>query len=177
MNMRHAAARLLAAAFIGLLGTSASGVVINLPKYNVSVNDVSLSGLSSGAYMAVQMHFAYSATVRKGAGVIAGGPPMGWRSPDLPMCRQTARPARHAGCTSPSTAASRTPTASATPFTGMRAITADNLVHVANRRVYIGRDGQVSAVNSNQYLGFYSAFAYTSVRNTSAAYYAYGKCS
>jgi poly(3-hydroxybutyrate) depolymerase len=74
MNMRHAAARFLVAALIGLCSIGASGVVVNLPRYNVSVNEVSVSGLSSGGYMAVQMHFAYSTTVRKGAGVIAGGP-------------------------------------------------------------------------------------------------------
>ncbi|MGJ7917358.1 PHB depolymerase family esterase [Massilia sp. LXY-6] len=74
MKIRHAAARFLVAALIGLWCVGASGAVVNLPKYNVSVNDVSVSGLSSGGYMAVQMHFAYSATVRKGAGVVAGGP-------------------------------------------------------------------------------------------------------
>jgi poly(3-hydroxybutyrate) depolymerase len=74
MNMRTVAARFFVAALIGLWSIGASGVVVNLPKYNVSVNEVSVSGLSSGGYMAVQMHMAYSATVRKGAGVIAGGP-------------------------------------------------------------------------------------------------------
>jgi poly(3-hydroxybutyrate) depolymerase len=78
MNIRHAAARFFVAVLIGLFSLSASfsasGVVVNLPKYNVGVNEVSVSGLSSGGYMAVQMHFAYSTTVRKGAGVIAGGP-------------------------------------------------------------------------------------------------------
>jgi hypothetical protein len=74
MNIRHAAARFFIAILIGLCSVGASGVVVNLPRYNVSVNEVSVSGLSSGGYMAVQMHFAYSATVRKGAGVIAGGP-------------------------------------------------------------------------------------------------------
>jgi hypothetical protein len=52
----------------------------------------------------------------------------------------------------------------------------NNLAHVASRRAYVGPGQQVYAVNSNQYLGFYSAFAYTSVRSTSAGYYAYGKC-
>jgi poly(3-hydroxybutyrate) depolymerase len=63
-----------AAAFAGVFSASASGAVITLPKYNVSVNDVSISGFSSGAFMAAQMHFAYSKTIRKGAGIIAGGP-------------------------------------------------------------------------------------------------------
>ncbi|MFC5551868.1 PHA-depolymerase-like protein [Massilia aerilata] len=69
-----AAAKAFAAACIGLLSASALGAVIALPKYNVSVNDVSVSGFSSGAHMAVQMHFAYSKTVKKGAGIVAGGP-------------------------------------------------------------------------------------------------------
>jgi poly(3-hydroxybutyrate) depolymerase len=69
-----AVAKAFAAACIGLLSASAFGAVVALPKYNVSVNDVSVSGFSSGAHMAVQMHFAYSKTVKKGAGIVAGGP-------------------------------------------------------------------------------------------------------
>jgi poly(3-hydroxybutyrate) depolymerase len=53
---------------------STAFAVVTLPKYNVSANEVSVSGISSGGYMAAQMHFAYSKTIRKGAGVIAGGP-------------------------------------------------------------------------------------------------------
>ena len=44
-----------------------------LPALNVDVNDTSISGLSSGAFMAVQFEVAHSSIV-KGAGVIAGGP-------------------------------------------------------------------------------------------------------
>src|SRR5690348_9773869 len=74
MNIKAGAvAKGFAAACIGLLSASAFGAVA-LPKYNVSVNDVSVSGFSSGAHMAVQMHFAYSKTVKKGAGIVAGGP-------------------------------------------------------------------------------------------------------
>lgn len=68
------ATRHLAAVLVSLLCASAFGAVVALPKYNVSVNDVSVSGFSSGAHMAAQMHFAYSKTVKKGAGVVAGGP-------------------------------------------------------------------------------------------------------
>lgn len=57
-----------------MLSASAFGAVVVLPKYNVSVNEVSVSGFSSGGYMAAQMHFAYSKTIKKGAGVVAGGP-------------------------------------------------------------------------------------------------------
>ena len=45
-----------------------------LPQLAVDPAEVSVSGLSSGGYMAVQMHVAYSATFTKGAGVVAGGP-------------------------------------------------------------------------------------------------------
>lgn len=44
-----------------------------LPQLNVKRDETSVSGLSSGAYMAVQFHVANSSFV-KGAGVIAGGP-------------------------------------------------------------------------------------------------------
>jgi poly(3-hydroxybutyrate) depolymerase len=76
MAVRTIAVRLACmAVFTGLLATcAANGAVIALPKYNVSVDEVSVSGFSSGAHMAAQMHFAYSKTVRKGAGLVAGGP-------------------------------------------------------------------------------------------------------
>lgn len=44
-----------------------------LPKLAASTRDVTVSGISSGAYMAVQFQIAYSGIVR-GAGVMAGGP-------------------------------------------------------------------------------------------------------
>ncbi len=56
------------------LSSAALAAIVTLPKYNVSVSTVSVSGISSGGYMAAQMHFAYSKTIKKGAGVVAGGP-------------------------------------------------------------------------------------------------------
>lgn len=47
--------------------------VVSLPAFNIDINETSVSGLSSGGYMAVQFHVAYSSLV-KGAGIIAGGP-------------------------------------------------------------------------------------------------------
>ncbi|MEC4720268.1 PHB depolymerase family esterase [Noviherbaspirillum sp. CPCC 100848] len=69
---RTAGALMLAGGAV--LSHSAGAVVVTLPKYNVNVAEVSVSGISSGGYMAAQMHFAYSKTIRKGAGIIAGGP-------------------------------------------------------------------------------------------------------
>ena len=40
--------------------------------YNVDKNLISVSGLSSGAYFAVQFHVAFSKTIM-GAGIIGGG--------------------------------------------------------------------------------------------------------
>lgn len=57
-----------------LFFTTRADAVVALPAYNVSPAAVSVSGLSSGGYMAAQMHFAYSATIAQGAGIIAAGP-------------------------------------------------------------------------------------------------------
>jgi hypothetical protein len=45
-----------------------------LPALVIDSTKTTVSGLSSGAYMAVQMHVAYSATFHTGAGIVAGGP-------------------------------------------------------------------------------------------------------
>lgn len=45
----------------------------SLGKYNVNINETSVSGFSSGAFFAVQMHVAFSSFI-KGAGIVAGGP-------------------------------------------------------------------------------------------------------
>ena len=44
-----------------------------LPSLNVDLTQTTVSGLSSGAYMAGQFHIAFSAEVT-GAGIVAGGP-------------------------------------------------------------------------------------------------------
>ena len=75
MAFTHATAVRTALAVGGALFSSAVlAVVVTLPKYNVNFSDVSVSGISSGGYMAAQMHIAYSKTIKKGAGIIAGGP-------------------------------------------------------------------------------------------------------
>ncbi|MDP2264348.1 MAG: PHB depolymerase family esterase [Hydrogenophaga sp.] len=45
-----------------------------LPQLRIDRSEVTVSGLSSGAFMAVQLHVAYSGTFTKGVGAIAGGP-------------------------------------------------------------------------------------------------------
>ncbi|CAJ5714529.1 depolymerase [Burkholderia pseudomallei] len=76
MPMRHAAARaVLAAAFTITLAAAPADAraAPPLPALRADANRVSVSGLSSGAYMALQYQVAYSASV-VGVGVIAGGP-------------------------------------------------------------------------------------------------------
>jgi poly(3-hydroxybutyrate) depolymerase len=51
----------------------APALAAELPVLHADISAVTVSGVSSGGYMAVQMHVAHSASV-KGAGVIAGGP-------------------------------------------------------------------------------------------------------
>lgn len=60
-------------ACVGLFATFALAAPVALPGQHIDPDSVTASGISSGGYMAVQMHVAYSALV-KGAGVIAAGP-------------------------------------------------------------------------------------------------------
>jgi len=59
---------LLLFAVVGAVGTAPK-----LTSYNVDTSQITVSGVSSGAFFAVQFHVAYSKIIR-GAGVIAGGP-------------------------------------------------------------------------------------------------------
>ncbi len=56
-----------------LLLSAGAGAAQPLPGLAASTGDVTVSGISSGAYMAVQFQVAYSGIVR-GAGIVAGGP-------------------------------------------------------------------------------------------------------
>lgn len=62
---------LLAAAALAGGGAVAAAA---LPQLVIDPGQTSVSGLSSGGFMAVQLHVAYSATFKKGAGIVAGGP-------------------------------------------------------------------------------------------------------
>lgn len=58
---------------LGLLIGLASQANAAIPKLNLDIKGVTVSGLSSGGYMATQFHMAHSDWV-KGAAIIAGGP-------------------------------------------------------------------------------------------------------
>jgi hypothetical protein len=64
----------VASTVAGLVLSSQSGAqVVSLPAFNVDIQETSVSGLSSGGFMAVQFDVAHSSILR-GAGIIAGGP-------------------------------------------------------------------------------------------------------
>jgi poly(3-hydroxybutyrate) depolymerase len=67
-NFLHAFAGVLA------LAAGAASAAVNLPALNIDKTQTTVSGLSSGGFMAVQLHVAFSATFKKGAGIVAGGP-------------------------------------------------------------------------------------------------------
>jgi poly(3-hydroxybutyrate) depolymerase len=68
--MRGLAGGVLAAALLALQGKA---LAEPLPSFIVDLAQTSVSGLSSGAYMAGQFHVAFSEIV-VGAGIVAGGP-------------------------------------------------------------------------------------------------------
>ena len=65
----------LALALAALLAAHGAHAVVALPALNVDTSQITVSGLSSGGFMANQLGYAYSATF-KGIGVFAGGPYM-----------------------------------------------------------------------------------------------------
>lgn len=66
--------RLLAAAAASALMMGPAFAAVDLPALNIDKTQTTVSGLSSGGFMAAQLHVAYSATFKKGAGIVAGGP-------------------------------------------------------------------------------------------------------
>lgn len=61
-------------AIISAMACGAASAAVSLPQLNIDKTQTTVSGLSAGGFMAVQLHVAYSATFQKGAGVVAGGP-------------------------------------------------------------------------------------------------------
>lgn len=76
-----------------ILGQRLSPVLpaaVSLGAYNADIHQTSVSGISSGGYMAVQLHVAFS-SIMTGVGVFAGGPyhcAGGGLTPALTSCTQ-----------------------------------------------------------------------------------------
>ncbi len=58
---------------LGIAVSPLSAEPVALPGYNAAIGESSISGISSGAFMAVQFGTAWSSVI-KGVGVVAGGP-------------------------------------------------------------------------------------------------------
>ncbi|CAH1780439.1 unnamed protein product [Owenia fusiformis] len=65
--------KILGLVLVGLVLRFANSQPVRLERYNVDRNHISVSGISSGAAMAVQLHVAFSHTFR-GVGTFAGVP-------------------------------------------------------------------------------------------------------
>jgi poly(3-hydroxybutyrate) depolymerase len=74
-TLAHQAGGIAAAVLAALAACSSSAAIVPLPQLNIDKAQVTVSGLSSGGFMANQLGYAYSATF-KGVGVFAGGPYM-----------------------------------------------------------------------------------------------------
>jgi poly(3-hydroxybutyrate) depolymerase len=121
-----------------------------LPSFNVDLAQTSVSGLSSGAYMAGQFHVAFSETV-VGAGIVAGGPygcAEGQLATALNRCTQT-----HSGLPDPAHLLER-----AEALAQEGAI--DPLAGLAGDRVYVfsgTADPTVTPAVVDQAVAFYRA--------------------
>ncbi len=117
-----------------LVTTLISALGISLPlhaaeplkTYNVDIHQTSVSGLSSGGYMAVQMDVAYS-SIMKGAGIIAGGPY---------FCAQGNLSTALGTCASASSAIDLNKLITATQ-TNAGAGTIDPVTHLANQKIWL----------------------------------------
>jgi len=72
------------------LGPALPTAAVSLGAYNADIHQTSVSGISSGGYMAVQLHVAFS-SIMTGVGVFAGGPyhcAGGGLTPALTTCTQ-----------------------------------------------------------------------------------------
>ena len=133
-----------------------------LPALNVDIAQTSLSGISSGAFMAVQFEIAHSSIV-KGVGVVAGGPyfcSQGSAIGATTRCSCTLDPA-HLVCGVSATSADVPALENAT-----RSFAADHLIdspsHLAGQRVFIlagGRDPIVPAAMAAQTADYYRRFS------------------
>src|ERR1700736_3243243 len=70
-RLRGTLAALACAGFITVTPLAAEPMALG--RYNASIGESSISGISSGAFMAVQFGTAWSSVI-KGVGIVAGGP-------------------------------------------------------------------------------------------------------
>lgn len=126
MNLKsHAKFAVSTALAAALLAASTSApAVVPLPKLNVDKTKTTVSGLSSGAFMANQLGYAYSATF-SGVGMFAGGPYMCAGHSNYTACMYNATISAGALATMQN------------DINNWSATSIDNKANVANQRVYL----------------------------------------
>ncbi|WP_249199378.1 poly(3-hydroxybutyrate) depolymerase [Photobacterium sp. GJ3] len=72
-NTIHALTQLTFLFILFFCSSQAQGTTVPLPALNARADQTSISGLSSGGFMAAQFHVAYSESLM-GVGIVAGGP-------------------------------------------------------------------------------------------------------
>lgn len=132
--MRSTSILRLSAIMLAIAGTTSAMAVDKLKSYNADPSQVSVSGLSSGGFMAAQLGVAYSGTFTKGFGVFAGGPFDCTRNQSYTSCMYNATPAI------------TTPEANMTSWSGTNI---DNLSNLATRKFYGWYGGQDYTVGAN----------------------------
>lgn len=85
-GVRSLAGRL--AAWVLGVGGSAAAAAAPLPALPVDRSQTTVSGLSSGGYMAVQLHMAWSSVFQRGVAVVAAGP---WNCAEGSLAHATGR--------------------------------------------------------------------------------------
>ncbi len=105
-----------------------------LHAYNVDPSTVSVSGLSSGGFMAVQLGIAYSSVFTRGFGVFAGGP------------YDCARNQNYAVCMKNSTPDISRPQANMTRWSGKKI---DRLENLSERRIFMWAGTRDTIVGPN----------------------------
>jgi poly(3-hydroxybutyrate) depolymerase len=128
---------------IEILGGTSTG-------YNVDLSQTSTSGLSSGAFMAVQFHVAFS-SIMKGAAIFAGGPY---------SCAQGSIADAYTQCMYPSSAPSVAPFVKLTQQYAA-AGTIDDPSHLSGQRVFLfggADDDTVNPVVMDSLESYYASF-------------------
>jgi poly(3-hydroxybutyrate) depolymerase len=122
MNARVRRHALLATGLLTLATVATNAQAAPLQAYNVDPASVSVSGLSSGGFMAAQLGVAYSSIFQAGFGVFAGGP------------FDCARNQNYTACMYNSTPSITTPNANINAWSGNQIDAKSNLT---NRKIYL----------------------------------------
>ena len=155
---------LLAASIVAACGFGAAthaNATAALAAYNANPALVSVSGLSSGGFMAAQLGIAYSGTFKQGFGVFAGGPD------------DCARAQSYTACMYNGTPSISSPDANIKSWSGTS--NEDSLSNLASRQIYLWTGSADTTVGPNvvaqlksQLSSYYTAANFTEVTTSGA---------